>query len=866
MLAKQPTIIPMKRLLLCLLLVAPSAPIGAQQPGVDQNAELLIVPPDEKILRWHGYTGRTYFLQFSTGNNPLVDWHWVPIIESGIGSEISYEVGGTGPRGFYRLQYTDDVRPSGISLEDWDVDGDNLGNLDEVGFYQTNPLAADTDGDGLTDWEETSNYYTNPRLKDTDGDGMEDYDEVIVYLTDPWSVDTDNDGVNDLEEVSIHFTDPWNVDSDADGMRDGWEVTYGLDPLDPGDALGDLDSDGIPSGIEYELNLNPALVDTDGDAIPDGDEDPDRDELSNFSEIAVHASDPQRWDTDRDGMPDGWEVASQLSPTDGLGANGSSGDPDGDNLSNFEEWLNGTAPDNPDTDGDGTNDGAENTQGSNPNDDSDNGGAPPAKDLVEIPFTVSDPSGSESEKWKMTIVGKGPQDTRTTSLASVEFGEPATKTIKLRKWNRYEITVEHLATDPNPPVNGETDYDWDATVDGLPTSQSFEKTETTVGVNNFFVIGKYWLVDNRRAVFTTEKHGNEENIVSGKKAILVPINMRDNLPETGVDNVSVTANEDAGGYQEKFWIMAQNGGPEFSNDMHFQIHPEPATELAMTCPDAAIDPTAVTLNEEEPKVNWRGAINNSEDKQPAFQIGEEPTDINLPIGVKCMKRRTIRLKVYRVTEDGGPGGVDNDVDLAPSANELEDYLNNKVFGPQINTIFDVEMPESPLLIDWKTQNDPMSWLDVGPPDENSGDQQLFVDAISGENGELPEDADIVIFLVGANLAFGGELGAVGVTNRIERLCWVLGDARNGGPADPNPYDSIGDVMRTIAHEIGHVLVDYGHPDTADDEGHAPLPGTDQTRRLMVSGLGGGPNPGVLLVKREWDEAETWLAAKISPGN
>ena len=43
---------------------------------------------------------------------------------------------------------------------------------------------------------------------------------------------------------------------------------------------------------------------------------------------------------------------------------------------------------------------------------------------------------------------------------------------------------------------------------------------------------------------------------------------------------------------------------------------------------------------------------------------------------------------------------------------------------------------------------------------------------------------------------------------------------------------------------------------------APLPGSDHTRRLMVSGPGEGPNPSKLLVKGEWDEAEKWLVPNI----
>jgi hypothetical protein len=65
-----------------------------------------------------------------------------------------------------------------------------------------------------------------------------------------------------------------------------------------------------------------------------------------------------------------------------------------------------------------------------------------------------------------------------------------------------------------------------------------------------------------------------------------------------------------------------------------------------------------------------------------------------------------------------------------------------------------------------------------------------------------------------------------------------------------------------------VLLGNGHPDVwpagnSDMHGVAPLPGTDQSRRLMC-GPGAGFNyqdPGKLLVKKEWDVAEAWLVMR-----
>lgn len=93
-------------------------------------------------------------------------------------------------------------------------------------------------------------------------------------------------------------------------------------------------------------------------------------------------------DTDGDTLPDVWETANGLNPDDATGDNGAAGNPDNDELSNFQEYsLSKTNPTLADTDGDTLLDGPEyagtsnafNGTRTNPSlADSDNDGVPDA--------------------------------------------------------------------------------------------------------------------------------------------------------------------------------------------------------------------------------------------------------------------------------------------------------------------------------------------------------------------------------------------------------------------------------------------------------------------------------------------------------
>ena len=270
----------------------------------------------------------------------------------------------------------------------------------------THPYLEDTDADGMFDgWE--WKYGLDP-LNPADAGADPDQDGVINRLeynntaagsyievdnithTNPRVNDTDNDGLLDGEELFNYLTDPTHNDTDGDGMPDGWEVKYGLNPLDPADALLDSDTDG------FDFN---------GDGNLSGEE------FTNLFEY-LNGTDPTNGDTDGDGMSDGWEVHWGFQPKNSSDA---ILDPDNDNLINLYEFNNSLiedfdnnviSPDNifgsnpilKDTDGDLIEDGEECFSGNDTyvtdpsNPDSDDDGMPDGWEFLNLldPFDSSD--------------------------------------------------------------------------------------------------------------------------------------------------------------------------------------------------------------------------------------------------------------------------------------------------------------------------------------------------------------------------------------------------------------------------------------------------------------------------------------------
>ncbi len=356
----------------------------------------------------------------------------------------------------------------------------------------------------------------------------------------------------------------------------------------------------------------------------------------------------------------------------------------------------------------------------------------------------------------------------------------------------------------------------------------------------------------------------------------------------GVDDFSIGSGYPGEAVQDRIWIMAPLGGPAKTVTINSPIEASHPLVLSADGIDfgnlngigviygtggtLSIHATTTAVTGSEVTANLKLTAGNPTD--PTAE--DSTTALSKPIGLKVMKQRTLHVTVYQVVKIT-PGKPNNPPDYVPVKADLEAYLND-IYKPQLNLAVEVKIEPTPLVVDWDLGVHDRSLDDHGTLVPNTqfkshSAEQNIVAAARDLLG--PHDENISIFILGGELPIGN--GAWGSTNTHERTCWVMGDDPNkdgyrNETGDPlptgmhdfarfEPYDSKLQY-RTIAHEIGHVLVGEGHPDDIISSGKAPLLGTDNTQRLMVTGSKRGPDPGNLLVKREWDEAEGWMEGNI----
>jgi hypothetical protein len=202
--------------------------------------------------------------------------------------------------------------------------------------------------------------------------------------------DEDKDSLSNGLEKTVG-TDPCRADTDTDGLSDGWEYQSALDlnsraypypgkkpwpnPLDPTDANYDFDGDGLSAAQEYQLWVyvgsplsaggdlgaysdgtqnsggqvltagNPSLqaLDLDGDGnLTDDERDADNDGLSNI--VEYNTTGTQEWwkkGPYKDEKPYIWRAFADVNPmdpdSDGDGVLDGADDQDADGYDNYTE-------------------------------------------------------------------------------------------------------------------------------------------------------------------------------------------------------------------------------------------------------------------------------------------------------------------------------------------------------------------------------------------------------------------------------------------------------------------------------------------------------------------------------------------------
>ena len=245
-------------------------------------------------------------------------------------------------------------------------------------------------------------------------------------------------------------------------------------------------SDGKMLVWNFGTDTDPASSDTDGDGLTDG------------AEVAAGLS-PHYIDTDRDGLPDDWELSYGLDPLSTNGVNGAAGDLDEDGLSNLGEYLNGTDPSDTDgdTDDDGVSDATEVQQGSDPANASDGGILPESTQYRELDFNIN----GDYAAWEMKIEGLGPDDTRVRKISMGVPNAANTTTLKVRKGNAYRLTMRWLNCDGHDDLLGPW-YCWQAKIDALPQTQSYQSYTNIRLSGNEVVVGNGWITDHADGLLT----------------------------------------------------------------------------------------------------------------------------------------------------------------------------------------------------------------------------------------------------------------------------------------------------------------------------------------------------------------------------
>ncbi len=337
----------------------------------------------------------------------------------------------------------------------------------------------------------------------------------------------------------------------------------------------------------------------------------------------------------------------------------------------------------------------------------------------------------------------------------------------------------------------------------------------------------------------------------------------------GTDDFSVGSTSPGAAVLDRLWINVPLGGSrafKFTAPLG-PTHPLTVEGTGLTFNGAT---TSATLNAPETVVTVHAGAAAATGSEIPLTLKFGPiASASHPIGVKVMKPRTVKVSLHPVTLKRGNDLFPPDIVLTEAT--VKEALE-KVFFRQLSISFQVKVETSTEVL-WDLNSDNV--LDAHDIEDANPAVSPEQGAVFGEVPASSIGANIRVFVVGTPPPPAGQENSSGLgylsgqrrtatTYPDARRIWMSGSTRNGTRGDAQFH-------RTLAHEIGHVMLDWerqgdpggGHPD--DEGGVAPLAGTDPTRRLMVSAGRQGPTPGHLLVKEEWDRIELWLQQEENAG-
>lgn len=373
--------------------------------------------------------------------------------------------------------------------------------------------------------------------------------------------------------------------------------------------------------------------------------------------------------------------------------------------------------------------------------------------------------------------------------------------------------------------------------------------------------------------------GRENRVPQIESAVMLPIRIAESSADpdfaeaTGVDDYSIKSEDPGVPVSNKIWIMAPSGTGATAVILKSPLNLSTPLEVAAANIKFS-DSDKIIINNDyrEFTVTANDPISSGEDIPLTFKMGTVQS-MSSPVGVKVMKRRTIKVSVHPLGSivQGNPSKRPN---IVPTKELLENYLN-KIYTPQINAVFDVKMiPERNFEWDRASPED----FQASDPNNHITTGNGWLDTNGGVNyreethilNSLNDsDSSINIYILG-----GGRIRTVlpwdsiirirtsivfGMTRVPENTVFIDGDIDWYHRVLNN--DPLKEQLRTIAHEVGHCLVGAGHADTQDAvvklKGFKPESLVQE--RLMITGSSTRkPIPGYRLVKGEWDEAEKWM--------